>query len=248
VTPDSSGNFLYQFGSAGSGNGQFSSPSGDAFYPATGNLYVLDSGNYRVQVFGTGGTGLASTTTALASAPNPSTPGQAVTYTATVSPVAPATGTPTGTVSFSDGSTPIAGCTAQALSGGAATCTVTYASAGSHSVTAAYGGDTDFAASGPSNVVNQVVSTPAPSVTSIRPASGPGTGGTKVIISGDNLCQVTGVDFGTAASAHVSVEPPTNGDCQVTAISPPGSGVVDVTVTSPGGTSAISPQDQFTYQ
>ncbi len=177
-----------------------------------------------------------ATTASLTSSPNPSLPGQAVTYTATVAPVAPAAGTPTDTVSFSDGNTPIAGCTAQALSGSTATCAVTYTSSGSHSVTATYGGDTNFAASAPSNVVSQVVGTvgPAPVVASISPAFGPGAGGTKITIAGDNLCQATGADFGSVAAAAFAVAKAGAGACAVLATSPPGTGVVDVTVTSPG--------------
>ena len=191
-----------------------------------------------------------ATIASLTSSPNPSLPGQAVAYTATVAPVAPATGTPTGTVSFSDGNAPIAGCTAQALSGNTATCTVTYTSGGSHPVTATYGGDTNFAASAPSKVVSQVVGTvgPAPVVASISPAFGPGAGGTRVSITGDNLCQVNGVDFGSVAAASFRVgTTKTTGACVVLATSPPGTGVADVTVASPGGTSATGPQDRFSY-
>lgn len=128
---------------------------------------------------------------------------------------------------------------------------MTYTSDGSHSVTATYGGDTDFAASAPSNVVSQVVGTvgPAPVIVSISPAFGPGAGRTTVRITGDNLCQVSGVDFGAAAAARFAVSSPSStGACTVLATSPPGSGVVDVTVTSPGGTSATGPQDRFSYQ
>src|SRR5207247_586123 len=80
----------------------------------------------------------ASTTTTLTSAPNPSTTGQAVTLTATVSPVTPATGTPTGTVTFRDGTTSTGSAT---LGGnGTASIIVSTLAAGSHSLTAAYGG------------------------------------------------------------------------------------------------------------
>lgn len=39
------------FGSSGTGNGQFSTPRGAAVDPATGNLYVVDSGHSRVEEF-----------------------------------------------------------------------------------------------------------------------------------------------------------------------------------------------------
>ena len=50
---DGNGNFILKFGSAGSGNGQFSSPAGIATDMA-GNVYVSD-GYSRVQVFDSGG-------------------------------------------------------------------------------------------------------------------------------------------------------------------------------------------------
>ena len=46
----STGAFLLQWGSAGSGNGQFAMPFGAAV-DAAGNLYVADTNNHRIQVF-----------------------------------------------------------------------------------------------------------------------------------------------------------------------------------------------------
>ena len=43
--------FVREFGSAGSGVGEFNNPSGLAFDPDSGSLYVADTGNHRVQVF-----------------------------------------------------------------------------------------------------------------------------------------------------------------------------------------------------
>jgi flagellar hook assembly protein FlgD len=83
----------------------------------------------------------ANTTIAFSASANPSVYGQPVTFTAAVSPVAPGVGMPTGTVTFSiDG-------TAQApvaLSNGQATFTTATLSVGSHTITAAYGGDGNF--------------------------------------------------------------------------------------------------------
>ena len=77
-----------------------------------------------------------ASTTAVTSSANPSVQGQMVTYTATVSPAG------TGSVTFNDGGTPVAGCTARSLnSSGQATCQVTYATTGSHPITAVYSGD-----------------------------------------------------------------------------------------------------------
>ena len=75
-----------------------------------------------------------------------------------------------------------------------------------HPARYSYQGDADFAASRPSNIVNQLVSAPAPSVTSVSPADGPGTVGTIVQIKGVNLCQVMGVNFRTAATPITGVQ------------------------------------------
>ena len=88
----------------------------------------------------------AGTTTALASAANPSTIGQPVTYTATVARTVAGSGSPGGTVSFSEGGSPIGGCAQVTLTGGRATCQVTYqTTAGSpHQILVSYSGDQDF--------------------------------------------------------------------------------------------------------
>lgn len=80
---------------------------------------------------------LPPTTTALVSSLNPSTVGASVTFTATVSG-----SSPTGTVAFKDGLNAIAGCSAQPVNGaGQAACTTSGLTLGTHSITAAYGGD-----------------------------------------------------------------------------------------------------------
>src|SRR5262249_23635611 len=76
------------------------------------------------------------------SSANPVLYGQPVTFTATVSVAA---GTPTGTVVFNDGATTLGSAALNAS--GVATLTVTTLAAGSHSMTAVYGGDPTVAAS-----------------------------------------------------------------------------------------------------
>jgi hypothetical protein len=83
----------------------------------------------------------------------------ATTYTATVAPpsVRPGPFDPTGSVQFLDGGQPIASCASEPLTNGAATCTVTYASTGQHSITARYVGDANFfGSSSPSEAVSAV--------------------------------------------------------------------------------------------
>ncbi len=48
--------YLTQWGTEGEGNGQFKKPTGVAVSTATTNVYVVDSGNYRVQEFSSTGT------------------------------------------------------------------------------------------------------------------------------------------------------------------------------------------------
>jgi tripartite motif-containing protein 71 len=55
VTAGSKYQFFKSFGSTGLGNGQFIRPTGIAI-DSSGNVYVLDSGNNRVQKFDSGGT------------------------------------------------------------------------------------------------------------------------------------------------------------------------------------------------
>ena len=100
-------------------------------------------------------TTLTPTATALTSSPNPSTFGQAVTFTATVTGQRGFyKGTPTGTVSFYDGTTNIGN--SNLNSGGVATLTTSTLAVGTHSMTATYNGDTNFASS-TSPVLYQVV-------------------------------------------------------------------------------------------
>src|SRR2546422_1345742 len=109
----------------------------------------------------------ADTTTVVASSTNPSVSGQSVTFTATVSvnsPGSAAVANPSGTVTFKDGLTTL-GTGTLATRGG-----VTTASSGngtlstaSHSITASYGGDSNFNTSSGSlsQTVNPAATPPA---------------------------------------------------------------------------------------
>jgi hypothetical protein len=96
--------------------------------------------------------------TKLVSSANPASPGQTVTFTATVaSTVAGDKLVPTGQVTFSDGSTALG--TVPLNSSGVATLSTTKLATGSHSITAQYGGDTNFTGS-KSSALNQAVTQP----------------------------------------------------------------------------------------
>jgi hypothetical protein len=101
-----------------------------------------NAGNIELRLLTLGFTIQGRTTTALASSANPSTSGKSVTFTATVTSTS--AGTPTGSVTFKDGTTTLA---TKTLSGGKATFTTSSLTVGTHSITAAYAGDTSFLAS-----------------------------------------------------------------------------------------------------
>jgi prepilin-type N-terminal cleavage/methylation domain-containing protein len=131
-------------------------------YAGEGN-YRSSSGTATLTVSQGGGGGNSSTTTLASNSPisasaTSTTVGTPITLTATVSPVSPATGTPTGTVEFWDGTTELGTGT---LSGGVASYTTTPSTqlslAGSYSLTAVYGGDSNFNGSTSSAITQQVV-------------------------------------------------------------------------------------------
>jgi hypothetical protein len=88
----------------------------------------------------------AATTTTVTASPSPSLFGQAVTFTATVTPPTAGNSTPTGSVAFTDESGTALG-TATLNASGVATLTTSTLAVGTHTVTAAYGGDSTFTAS-----------------------------------------------------------------------------------------------------
>ena len=93
------------------------------------------------------------------------------------------------------------------------------------------------------SAADQFIYTPAPTVTSISPTTGPALGGTSVAISGTGFTGATAVKFGANNATSFTV----NSATSVTATSPAGSGTVDVTVTTVGGTSPTSAADRFNY-
>src|SRR6202023_1601964 len=92
------------------------------------------AGTATVTVSGT----KTNTTTTLSSSVNPSTYNQQVTFTAVVTAIS---GSPTGVVTFKDGASTVGTGT---MSGGVTSLMVSNLAVGTHSITASYGGDTNF--------------------------------------------------------------------------------------------------------
>ena len=141
--------------------------------------------------------GKASSSTTLKSSLNPSTYGQSVTLTASVS--GQFGGTVTGTVTFSNGSTSLG---SVSLSGNSAGLTTTALPSGTDSITAVYGGDTNFTGS-TSNTVSQVVNTalnPAPIISSTSPAfASAGGAAFTLTVTGTGFTANSTVYWGTSA-------------------------------------------------
>jgi hypothetical protein len=121
------------------------------------------------------GQAVTSTTTALTSSLNPSMYGTPVTFTASVTP----SSGPTGSVTFQDGSAVLS--TQPLNSSGQASYQTSTLAVGPHSITATYGGDTNFSAS-TSVVLTQTISK-ANSTTAIASNNNPSTVGQSVMLS-----------------------------------------------------------------
>jgi hypothetical protein len=129
----------------------------------------------------------ADTTTTLTSSANPSVFGQTVTFTATVSTVAPGVGTPVGTVTFTiDNTTQTV-----ALNNGQATVNLASLSVGSHTVTAAYNGVSNFNPS-TSTALTQTVNL-APTSTALSSSAAPAVFGQTVTFTATVTAPAPGV-------------------------------------------------------
>ncbi len=147
---------------------------------------------------------MIGTTTTVSASANPANVGASVTFTASVAP-AGGTGIPTGTVTFNDGSTPLGTGTLNASA--QATYSTSALAAGSHSITAVYGGDSTYTGS-TSAVLSQVVNAPAFTI-SVSPNTVTVTQGQ----SGQTTVTITPVGgFSSAISLSCSGVP-TNSTC-----------------------------------
>jgi hypothetical protein len=131
---------------------------------------------------------IAPTTTTITSSLNPAQFGQSVTFAATVS----AGGTPaTGQISFSDGATPLKTATLDAT--GAATLTTSTLAVGSHTITASYAGNAQFAAS--SRTMTEVINAVMTSTT-LTSSLNPSQSGQSVTFTA-TVAAASGVPTGT---------------------------------------------------
>ena len=179
-----------------------------------GGTLSIGSGQVKLTVT-TGGVIITPTTTSVQSSANPTTYGEGVTFTATVTPV-PTNGE---SVTFMDGGTVLG---SGALTGGQASYTTsgTQLVAGSHSITAEYGGDGAFAAS-VSPALVQMVSPPSgtvlddtfgsSTVDSTSPSPPTMTSASYQVLSGKSLSPLPsigsgGLSFGIAATSSGVVE------------------------------------------
>jgi YVTN family beta-propeller protein len=133
--------------------GGLDEPEGVAI-AANGNLFVADPNNNKGVIDELS----AATATGLTTSLSPSTLGAGVTFTAVVTT---SSGEATGSVTFLDGAAPLG---TVALASGTAAFDTTALPVGSHSITAAYGGDNNFAAS-TSAALPQIVDPAATAVT-----------------------------------------------------------------------------------
>jgi RHS repeat-associated protein len=142
---------------------------------------------------------MISTTTTLTSSPNPSTYGSSVSFTATITPQQSGGPTMTGSVSFYDGSV-LLGSTMvvwdSSTSTGGATLSVASLLGGSHSIAAAYAGDSNYSQSR-SSALAQTVNKATPTVAG---SSGGGVYGQAITLTGG----VTGVANGLAPTGSVT--------------------------------------------
>jgi hypothetical protein len=158
------------------------------FTPTDTTDYITLTGTAGVTV------NKASTTTTLTSSLNPSGLGQSVTLTATIT--GQYGGTATGTVTFSIGSTSLG---SVSLSGGSASLATTTLPVGTDSITAVYGGDSNYAGS-TSNTVSQVINNPAPFAGSISPAfASAGGAAFTLTVTGSGFVSGSTVYWGTSA-------------------------------------------------
>jgi sugar lactone lactonase YvrE len=197
--------------------------------PRSATLQITDNAPGSPQSITVVGNGIQdSTTLALVSSQPTSIYGGSVTLSATITPgVATSAPSPTGTVSFTDGAKVLG---SSQLNAGAASFSTSTFSAGSHTITAIFSGDSDY--SGNSGSFTQVVNKATPTVTlTVQP--NPIVLGQPAVLTA-TVNSSAGVPTGTVTITDNSTS---LGNAPVNA-----SGVATLTVTLTGGSHALLAQ------
>ena len=181
--------------------------------------------------------GQASTTTALSSSQSSPILNQSVTFTATVNPTVSLSTNPTGTVTFFDGNAKVG---SASLSAGVATFTTSSLAAGTHAITGAYSGDSNYLMS-TSPVENLIVTAPGFSLsagTLSPPSVAPGSSASSSV----TVTAVGGLNPSTVAlSCNVTPATTPAATCAVGAISVANNvGTAKLTVTTAGPQAALA--------
>ena len=123
-----------------------------------------------------------NTTTVIVSSANPATTGQTVLFTATVAGTPTNSPVPTGTVTFMDGTSTIG--TGTINGAGQAAFSTSALTVGSHTITAVYGGDTNYAGS-TSTALTEMINAPAKvnTTTGLASSLNPATTGQSVVLT-----------------------------------------------------------------
>jgi hypothetical protein len=150
----------------------------------------IQGGSTQQAIFATAIPQGAATVTTVSPSPNPGMFGQVVTITATVSTTP--TGTPTGSVSFLDNGILLGTST---LGAGQATLSISSLAVGSHSITAQYSGDSNFALS--NSAAKPLVITPRTTTTTLASSLNPAVGGQSVTFTVAVTMSAGGAPTGT---------------------------------------------------
>lgn len=168
----------------------------------------------------------------------------------TVSSLSPNFGSASGGTEVTIHGASLTGATAVHFGAAAATSVTAVSAETVTAVAPAGAGTVDVTVSTPAGTSPPVVAdrftyVAPPTVTKIKPNTGPITGGTSVTITGAEFQHVTGVAFAGVPAAGYTVVSPTT----ITALAPPGAaaGYAHVTVSNVGGTSAAVLGDRFRY-
>jgi uncharacterized repeat protein (TIGR03803 family) len=194
-------------------------PIGPVLIGSDGNLYGVGTNGGSASSGTIWGFGLntgAQTTTALSSSLNPSHYGQPVTFTAKAMAKSGG-GTPTGNVTFYDGTTTLG---TQPLSGGTAQFSTSTLTGGSHSITAAYGGDSTFQGS-TSSPLSQTIQLASQTITFTvsAPTTAPYNSSFTVAASASSGLQVTFSSSGVCTNSGATFTMTSGtGTCSVIAI------------------------------